>query len=99
MAKLIGNVFVDNAWFGPAHGNADDVPAEVARQIVNPKAWDGGEVPTAETADGDEPPRSGKGSGTDTWRAYAAGLGIEVTADDNRDDIVALVDAHRANQS
>lgn len=49
-----------------------------------------------ELADGQaqEPPRSGAGSGTDVWRAYAEDeLGLEVPEDAGRDDIVALVDA------
>lgn len=40
MSKLIANVCVDGKWFGPAHGNAEDVPAEVGAQITNPAAWD-----------------------------------------------------------
>lgn len=36
----------------------------------------------------DAPPKSGPGSGRDAWAAYAASLGVEVTDDMNRDDIV-----------
>jgi hypothetical protein len=90
----------EHGWFGPDYGNADDVPAKVARLIPNPKAWEDGELPTFDAEDeGGEPPRAGKGSGTETWRAYAVSLGIDVPADKNRDEIVALVDAHRADQS
>lgn len=39
-----------------------------------------------------EPPRSGKGSGVEAWREYAASLGIEVPGDASRDDIIAVVD-------
>jgi hypothetical protein len=40
------------------------------------------------------PPRSGKGSGLDAWRAYARQLGVEPRADADRDDVIAAVDAH-----
>lgn len=40
MATLIRNVCVDREWWGPAWGNADQVPAKVARRITNPAAWD-----------------------------------------------------------
>lgn len=48
------------------------------------------------TGDAEEPPRSGKGSAMGAWNEYAASLGIEVPADASRDDIFALVDAHKA---
>jgi hypothetical protein len=98
MATLIANVVVGDVWYGPAYGNADDVPAEVARQIPNPKAWHDGELPDGPTVSGAEPPRHGRGSGVAAWRAYAEGQGIEVRDDADRDDIVALVDGHRAEQ-
>lgn len=43
MARLVRNVKVGGTWYGPAHGNAENVPADVAEQITNPNAWD--EVP------------------------------------------------------
>lgn len=46
----------------------------------------------AKAAKPDEPPRSGKGSGTDVWRAYAEGLGLSVPDGAKRSDIFALVD-------
>lgn len=43
-----------------------------------------------------EPPRSGKGSGTDEWRRYAAEeLELEVPDGASRGEIIALVDEHR----
>lgn len=48
MSILVRNVNVDGVWWGPAWGNADQVPAEVAARITNPKAWDGGKVPGAD---------------------------------------------------
>lgn len=40
----------------------------------------------------DEPPRAGKGSSRQAWADYAAWLGIAVTDDMTRDDIIAAVD-------
>jgi hypothetical protein len=44
---------------------------------------------------GEEPPRSGRGSGVDVWRDHAERLGLLVDEDASRDDIVALVDASK----
>lgn len=69
-------------------------PPEVAKAITNPDAWEDSTPPAAEESDdAEEPPRSGKGSGEDAWRAYAERLGINVPDDASRDDIIALVDA------
>ena len=38
------------------------------------------------------PPLGGPGSGRDAWVAYAESLGVEVTDDMSRDDIVAAVE-------
>lgn len=45
------------------------------------------------TSDVPEPPRSGKGSGVQAWRAYAEAKGFTVPAEADRDGIVAIVDA------
>lgn len=37
--SLVANVYAGDAWWGPAHGNADVVPEEVAAEITNPAAW------------------------------------------------------------
>ena len=52
----------------------------------------------ATTVGGDEPdveapPRSGAGSGVGAWAKYARTLGLTVTDDMSRDDIIAAVDA------
>ena len=52
----------------------------------------------ATTVGGDEPdveapPRSGAGSGVGAWAKYARTLGLTVTDDMGRDDIIAAVDA------
>lgn len=92
-------------WFGPAYGNTEDVPEHVARLIPNPKAWEGGVLPTFGTSEPEsgrghdgEPPRSGGGSGKDAWRTHAESLGLTVPDGVGRDDIVALVDQHHAAQ-
>lgn len=72
--------------FGP-----DSAPPKWAREaITNPHAWDGEPDAKAPAA----PPRAGKGSGFETWAAYAIGLGIEVPEDATREEIFELVDAH-----
>lgn len=63
-------------------------PADVAKLITNPKAWGG------DPADAGPPPMTGKGSGVNAWREYAAAQEVEVPDDADRDAIVqALVDA------
>ena len=41
----------------------------------------------------DAPPRSGAGSGVGAWAKHARALGVPVTDDMSRDDIIAAVDA------
>lgn len=97
MAKLNSYVHVpvDGDWV--VYGPDDEVPAEHAALITNPKAWEDGEVPTAAvsgevTGSGSgEPPRSGKGSARDAWEAFAADHGVHVEDDDSRDDIIAAL--------
>lgn len=38
------------------------------------------------------PPKSGKGSGDEAWRSYAASNGVEVDDDAKRDQIIAALD-------
>lgn len=76
-------------------------PAWAAERVTNPDVWAAGpgvgvsrvdeEVPKPD-ATAEEPPRSGKGSGVEAWRSYAAGLGID-TAGMSRDDIIEAVEA------
>lgn len=54
---LKSNVAVNNRWYGPAHGNADAVPADVAEQITNPAAWADVQEAPQETSDAPERPR------------------------------------------
>lgn len=49
---------------------------------------------TRVTGAGDEPPpQSGKGSGRDSWAAYAQAHGIAVTDEMSRDEIIAAAAA------
>lgn len=89
MSGLQAYVHVDGRVYGPG----DDVPAEHARLITNPKAWEAGAAPSLEASAPAEPPRSGKGSGRGEWAAYAASLGVDVQDADSREDIIAAVDA------
>lgn len=86
------------------YGPDDEVPAEHAALITNPKAWAHDEAPTkdvtgeepkaASATELSEPPRAGAGSGRDAWVAFAASRGVHVEDEDKRDDIIAaLADA------
>jgi hypothetical protein len=98
MAKLRSYVHVpvDLDWV--VYGPDDEVPAEHAALITNPKAWavppdDETEASAAPQVDG-EPPRSGAGSSKEAWAAFAEAHGVAVSDEDKRDDIIAaLVDA------
>lgn len=76
--------------------------------ITNPDVWEGEEDPApvevepeapeadpvrAPEGDGDEPPRSGKGSSKDAWAAFAAKHDVTVEDEATRDDIVAALTA------
>ncbi|MFE5658370.1 hypothetical protein ACFQ9H_19535 [Streptomyces sp. NPDC056517] len=101
--RLIAYVHVD----GQAYGPGDDVPAEVAERI-GAHAWaddsddgDGDETepagfpaPGADGGAGDvqAPPRSGRGSGIEAWRAFLADHEIGVDADASREEIIAAAE-------
>ena len=101
MARLRSFVHVPVGLDWVVYGPDDEVPAEHAALITNPKAWADGKVPSAKAADsearevtGGEPPRAGKGSSRDAWVAFAASRSVHVEDEDSRDDIIAaLVDA------
>lgn len=83
MDRLASTVIVN----GVAYERGTTPPKEVAEKITNPVAWE------VDAQESDEPPRTGAGSTTDAWRAYATRLGVEVSDDAGRDDIIAAVDA------
>jgi hypothetical protein len=85
VAKRITN---PDVWDGePEQSAAEPVQPPAPAKVPDTTGSSGGNLP--------EPPRAGKGSGTDAWLAYAKDHGIEVPADAGRDDIVALVDARK----
>lgn len=101
MAKLASYVHVpvDGDWV--VYGPDDEVPAEHAALITNPKAWVDGKLPSTKAvkpsgdkAEDTEPPRAGKGSSREVWAEFASKRGVQVESEDTRDDIItALVDA------
>lgn len=94
MARLRSYVHVPVGMDWVVYGPDDEVPAEHAALITNPKAWaDEPSVGSERTADA-EPPRSGKGSSKDAWVEFAHAHGVQVDDSGSRDDIIsALVDA------
>ncbi|MGW0015521.1 hypothetical protein ACWDVX_37955 [Streptomyces tendae] len=84
--RLNAFVHVDGEWYGPD----SKVPAPVAEKIGD-HAWEG----TDDDAEPDAPkapPRSGRGSGVDAWRAYAEGNGYDTDDEMSRDDVIALLE-------
>lgn len=83
---------------GVAYGPTDQVPPKVAKKIGD-HAWTDGadEVlvndPGGSGGDVEAPPRSGRGSGIDAWRAFAEQHDVEVAADASREDIIAACEA------
>jgi hypothetical protein len=90
--KLVRNVLVGRTWYGPAHGNADNVPADVAALVVNPRAWGeradagvGGEAPLPEAPAPQTPDvepleveveRPAGNASHGEWAAYAVARGV-----------------------
>jgi hypothetical protein len=78
---------------------ADDLPDWARERITNPDVWRSGgyggasSASVPESGELERPPESGAGSGRESWAAYADELGVEVTDDMGRDDIIAAVDA------
>lgn len=90
---------------------AAEAPDTDAQEPADTEAEDQGVADASEPQDGSgdpaedgdgaqvpEPPRAGKGSGTQAWQDYADLLGIEYDEDASRDDLIALVDAATTEQ-
>lgn len=93
---------------GEAYGPDDDVPPAVAERIGDhaweDDSSDGEDEPDTvgftdpgaeQPAPGpavEAPPRSGRGSGVDAWRAYAESNGYDTDDDMSRDDVIALLE-------
>ena len=95
--RLIAYVHVDGVAYGPD----SKVPADVAKRIGD-HAWttDSDEAADEQPAGGGQspstveaPPRSGRGSGVDAWRAFAEQHDLDVDADATREDIIAAAEA------
>jgi hypothetical protein len=68
--------------------------------VLKARGWEEADAPQPidpqlvelETSPFEAPPKSGAGSGRDTWADHAAALGIEVDDDMTRDEIIAAVE-------
>lgn len=95
--RLIAYVHVDGVAYGPG----DTVPPKVAKRIGD-HAWtdadqDGADEvsvndPAGSGGDVEAPPRSGRGSGIDAWRAFAERNGYDTDDEMSRDDVIALLE-------
>lgn len=80
------------ALFGPVDATGDVVvDGEAQLQATDVDAAAG----STATADVQEPPRSGRGSGEAAWVAFLQGQGVDSPADATRDELIELWDAHR----
>ncbi|MEU4218131.1 hypothetical protein [Actinoplanes sp. NPDC026623] len=68
----------------PAPKPAPEPAPDPAPVLVLPDSGGGGGLPAVVP-----PPRSGKGSGVEAWRAYAAAMHVSVADDTDRGDIIA----------
>ncbi|MEV3855056.1 hypothetical protein AB0J38_12105 [Streptomyces sp. NPDC050095] len=101
--RLVAHVHVrDEDGRTVAFGPGDEVPAWAVRQITNPRAWGTGEpgstsrlIVSAPMVADDvaAPPRSGRGSGVEAWRAFAERLGVDVGRDASREDVIEACEA------
>ncbi|GAA3527816.1 hypothetical protein [Streptomyces osmaniensis] len=98
--RLIGYVHVDGTRYGPD----DEVPPAVAKRIGS-HAWADADSSAGAPAPAgvgvgvggsrqtdEAPPRSGRGSGVEAWRAYAEQHDLDVAADASREDIIAAAE-------
>jgi len=67
----------------------------VVKEVLDVLAEQLSGITLVEDGDADEevpiPPKAGKGSGEDKWRAYAAAQGVDVTDIEDRNDIIAAL--------
>lgn len=88
--KLRAHVHVAGTVYGPG----DQVPAKVAK-LIGDHAWeDAGTAPAAEQEQREpetveEPPRSGRGSGVEAWRAFAESKDVGLDDGMDRDAVIA----------
>jgi hypothetical protein len=77
-----GNV-VDTQWFGPG----DALPAWAEAAITHDKAY------AEESSSDGPPPKAGRGSGLDAWKAYASVHEVEVPDGASKDDVIAALES------
>ncbi len=88
--RLQANVYVDGVFYAAG----SEPPASVAKQIVNPKAWDDGDVVEPEPAG----PKYPEGAPSVDWKgdqldAYAADHSVDLKGASNKADKVAAIEA------
>jgi len=71
----------------------DEVPGWAVRRIGD-HALAEADAKASVVTDGPAgpPPKAGKGSGEDKWRAYADQRGVDVSAAEGRDDVIDLLE-------
>lgn len=72
----------------------DDVPGWAVGRIGKHALASGDDVNADVSDDSSDapPPKAGKGSGEDKWRAYADRHGVDVSGAEGRDDVIAALD-------
>lgn len=109
--RLAATVVLPDPTTGtPVVFEAGSEPAAWAADLItNPKAWDTAQP--VSHADGDDaaadeapatptdamPPKSGKGSGVEAWRAYADAHGVTLPEDATKKNIIAAVESAAVN--
>lgn len=83
------------AWDGSRLAANGGDPSQPDEALHNSAVVGSGNAP-ADDAEAGPPPKGGAGSGVAEWRAYAESIGLDVSDDDSRDDIIAAVEAHEA---
>jgi len=85
----------------PAPAVAPEAPADEDPDDTEDEDTTGRPVEVAEPAPAEEkplpspPPRAGRGSGLDPWRAFADEVNVPYSPDDGRDDIIAACERAR----
>ncbi|MFJ8855243.1 hypothetical protein [Streptomyces sp. NPDC102437] len=90
--RLIAYVHVDGVAYGPD----DRIPAAALRKIGDHAFADADDQDDSGDGSGGDveaPPRSGRGSGVEAWRAFAEQHDVEVAAAASREDIIAACEA------
>jgi hypothetical protein len=103
MATLNSNTIVAHPETGAPTVllSGDEVPDWAAELIGDHLLASAADKEGDQTPDPDAdalPPTSGRGSGVEAWQKYADGKGIAYPEGASRDEIIAAVEAHKAEQ-